>query len=114
DRANKGEIARPVAAVEIVEKDPAGAARFAAMRQIEILVAPRLETLVAFGVVAGAGGLQRGVEFPGGLLVGIDRSEVGAAAEPGFAGYDMARVHVDRWHQRRAHMRDQRHAARPE
>ena len=55
DGANKGEVALPIAAVEIIEKDAAGAARLVAVRQKEILVAPGLEAGIAFGVVAIAG-----------------------------------------------------------
>src|SRR5205823_5644888 len=40
DRPDKSEIAFPVAAREIVEENPAGAARLAAMWQVEIVVAP--------------------------------------------------------------------------
>src|SRR6266404_5932351 len=39
DRSDKDEVALPVAAVEVVEEDPAGAARFAAVLQNEVLVA---------------------------------------------------------------------------
>src|SRR5437870_7098321 len=43
DGPDKGEVALPISAVEIIEKDPADAAWLLAMRQIEILVAPFLE-----------------------------------------------------------------------
>src|SRR6185369_12166815 len=43
DTAAERKIALPVAAVEIIEKDAAGAARLVAMWQEEILVAPFLE-----------------------------------------------------------------------
>ena len=46
DLAGEGEIALPVAAVEIIEEDAADAARLVAMRQEEILVAPFLEPRV--------------------------------------------------------------------
>src|SRR5579863_5616359 len=64
---HKGKVAVPVAAVEIVEKDPAGAARFAPMRQVEIIVAPRLEARMALRIVTVAGGLEGGVEVFRGL-----------------------------------------------
>src|SRR5438552_11354572 len=54
DRPDKREIALPIAAVEIIEKDAAGAARLAAMRQIEILVAPLFEAFIGVRLVAGA------------------------------------------------------------
>src|SRR5206468_9540751 len=85
-RPDKGEIAVPVAAREIIEENPAGAARLATMRQIEILVAPGLEAGVAIGVVARARRREGAVEFFGGRGIGVDRGEVGAAAEPGFCG----------------------------
>ena len=66
-----------------------------------------------------AGRLHRGVE---GDAVGIvlraarveHRRQIGAAAEPGFAGDDEARVHVHRRHVRIMRMRDQRNAGGPE
>ena len=42
------------------------------------------------------------------------RRQIGAAAEPGFAGDDEARVHVHRRHMRILRMRDQRNAGGPE
>src|SRR5215469_4118458 len=63
DRANKGKVALPVATVEIVEKDPADAARLAPMLEEEVFVAPRLEALVAAAVVSRAGSAQRRVKF---------------------------------------------------
>src|SRR5215831_7363268 len=72
DGPDKGEIALPVAAVEIIEEDPAGAARLAAMLQEEILVAPRLEALMAIRVVAVAGGGEGGMKHLGRLGVGIN------------------------------------------
>ena len=42
------------------------------------------------------------------------RRQIGAAAEPGFAGDDKARVHVHRRHVRIVRMRDQRNAGGPE
>src|SRR5580704_9621251 len=60
DAAGEGEVAREVAAVEIVEEDAAHAARLAAVRQVEVFVAPLLEARIIAGVVAVAGGLQRG------------------------------------------------------
>src|SRR3981081_1017262 len=44
--ARKSEGAREVAAVEIVKEDAAHAARLAAMRQVEVLVAPLLEARI--------------------------------------------------------------------
>src|SRR5260370_39856504 len=58
DRPAKGEIALPVATVEIVDKDPAGAAWLAALRPIEILVPPGLGAGVAVGIIVGAAACQ--------------------------------------------------------
>ena len=49
DVAREGEVAREVAAVEIVVEDAADAARLAAVRQEEIVVAPFLEARVVAG-----------------------------------------------------------------
>src|SRR6202023_757276 len=40
--------------------------------------------------------------------------DVGAAAEPRLRRHDVTSVHMYRWNQRRAHMSDERDAARPE
>src|SRR5437868_10936604 len=52
DCPDEGEIALPAAAVEIIEKDAADAARLTAMRQIEIVVAPFLEPDIGVRLVA--------------------------------------------------------------
>ena len=114
DRADEGEVALLVAAVEIIEEDPADTARLAPMLQKEVFVAPFLEALVAVAVVGCAGGGEPGMEFLCRGLVGVDRGQIGAAAEPGFAGDDVAGVHMRRRDERRAHMGDERDAARPE
>src|SRR5215472_2753243 len=114
DRAQKGEVAFPVAAVEIIEKDPAGAARLPAMLDKEVVVAPRLEAVVARLVIGRARARQRRVKLRGRSSVRVNRGEVGAAAEPTLRGDDMACVHMHRRHQRRVHVRDERNTARPE
>ena len=55
----------------------------------------------------GAGGAQPGMEGFGVLLIGDGRVEVGAAAEPALGGRQEARVHMDGWHMRIGHVRDQ-------
>src|SRR5947207_6821927 len=82
DRPDKREIALPIAAVEIIEKDAAGAARLAAMLQIEILVVPLSEAGIGIRLVAVAGCGERRVKLFGCGRIGIDRGQVGAAAEP--------------------------------
>ncbi len=61
-----------------------------------------------------AGALEGGMEIGAVGLIGKHRGEIGAAAEPGLAGDDVARVHVHRRHQGRAHVGDQGDAAGPE
>ena len=78
NRPHKGEIALKVAAVEIIEKNAAGAARLIAMRQVEIVVAPFFEARVALGIVADAGGGERPVKGIRGIGIGIDRGQIGA------------------------------------
>ena len=84
------------------------------MLQKEVFVAPFLEPLIAIAFVGRAGARQRGVKLLRRSLVGIDRGQIGTATEPGFAGDDVARVHMRRRDERRAHMGDERDAARPE
>src|SRR6202040_2538060 len=94
DRAEEGEVAFLVAAVEIIEEDPADATRLAPMLEKEIFVAPFPESLIAVAVVGCAGGRKPSVEFLCRGVVGIDRGQIGAAAEPGLAGDDVAGVHM--------------------
>ena len=51
DRADEGEVAFLVAAVEVIVKDPADTARLAAMLDKEVFVSPFLESLVTVAVV---------------------------------------------------------------
>src|SRR5262245_39594308 len=51
DIAGEGEVALEVSAVEIVEKNAAHAARLAAVRQVEILVAPFFEARIVGRIV---------------------------------------------------------------
>ena len=114
DVAGEGEVGVPVAGVEIVVEDAADAARLVAVLEEEILVAPFLEARVVGGVVAGAGGLERGVEIGGIQRLGKHRRQVGAAAEPADRCDDMAGVHMHGRHQRRLHVGDEADAACPE
>ena len=119
DRLGKGEVGIPVARIMVVVKDPAGAARFVAVRQEEVLVAPGLVALVIDAGAVVAGSLHGGVEIDG-VDIGLDpaaikhRGEVCAAAEPLLAGDDHARVHVHGRHVRVARVHDQRNAGAPE
>src|SRR4051794_28392498 len=112
DALGEGEIPLEIA-LQVIVEDASDPARFTAMRDEEVFVRPALEALVGVGGVGVAGGLQPGVERQRVLLVGIDRVEVGAAAEPRLAGADVPRVHMRRRRVRRAQMRPQRDAARP-
>src|SRR6185312_11618020 len=114
DVARKGEIALPIAAVEIIVEDAADAARLAAMLQEEIFVAPLLEARVIAGIVRVAGLLEARVEIARVRLDRPHRREVGAAAEPALRCGDEARVHVRGRYLGRAGMHDERDAARPE
>ena len=66
-RLGEGEIPLPVAGVQPVVEDAAHAARLAAVRQEEVLVAPLLEARVIGGVEAVAGRFEGGMEV-GGVL----------------------------------------------
>ena len=116
--AGKGEIPFGVAGEMVVEKDAAGPARLAAVRQIEVAVAPGLELRIVLRIVAVAGRLVGGVEI--GRVrhrlrrVEPHRRQVAAAAEPALGGHQHARVEMRRRHARALHMRDQADAARPE
>src|ERR1700730_7119036 len=114
DRSDKGEVAFPVAAVQVIEEDPARPARFAAVLQKEVLVAPLLEAGIAVGAVGRAGAGESRMKLTDRHRIGVDRGDVGAAAEPRLRRHDVTSVHMYRWNQRRAHMSDERDAARPE
>ena len=67
---------------EVVEEEPADAAGLAAVRDEEVLVAPRLEAWVQRGAVCVARRLERRVEVLRVIGVEVRRGEVRAAAEP--------------------------------
>src|SRR5262252_3630274 len=73
DGADKCEITRPGAAVEVIKKDPTDAAGLVAMLEEKVFVAPRPEALVAVAIVGRAGVGERGVEFRCRELIGVDR-----------------------------------------
>ena len=116
DVLGEGEIGVEVAGVEPVVENAADAARFAAMLQKEILVAPGLEFVVGRDRGVGvAGSLHRGVERDRvGIVLGAPaikhRRQIGAAAEPRFCRDDETRVHMHRRHVRIVHVGDQRNA----
>src|SRR5262245_61976382 len=104
DVLREGEVGRAVAAVEIVVEDATDAAHLVAMLQVEIFVAPLLVLRVRRHVRMRVAGLaHRGVKRDGvGIVLAAARIEhrrqVGADAEPGLAGGDEARVHVEGRH----------------
>src|SRR5690606_15873388 len=112
DGLGEGEVPLPVAAVVVVVEDAAGAARFIAVGQEEILVAPLLVFGVPGRVEGVAGALHGGVEVDGvGVVVAAVRiqhgRQVAAAAEPGLRRRDQAGVHVHGGHARADRMADQ-------
>src|SRR5581483_10410972 len=79
--AHEREVALGIAH-ELIEEQPAHAARLAAVREVEVLVAPFLEARVELGVVAIAHRLPAAVEVHDVFAHGIVGREIGAAAEP--------------------------------
>ena len=67
---------------EVVEEEPADAAGLAAVRNEEVLVAPRLEVRVQLCTVRIARSFQRLVEVPRIVVVEVRWGEVGTATEP--------------------------------
>ena len=114
----EGKVLGGAFAVQVVVEDAAEAARFVAVREVEVAVAPRLEFRVVAGVVPVAGGLEAGVEGGGVLLrgggFGAHGRDVTAAAEPAMGGDDHARVHVRGRDVRALRVGDQADAGGPE
>ena len=115
----EGEVFFPVAGIQIVVENAAGATRFVAVGQEKIFVAPFFEARIVVRVMSIAGGLVGGVKFDRvGMIVAPlpieHRRQVAAAAEPALCRADLPRVHVDGGHARVVHMRDQRNAGGPE
>src|SRR3546814_13118831 len=96
DRPGESESGFPVARRMTVEEDSADAAGLVPVRQEEVIVAPGLEARVVGGIETVAGRLQRRMEGRGIRRIGHHRRQIGAAAEPRFAGADEAGVHVHR------------------
>ena len=123
DILRKGERGFPAAGRrlgrEVVVEDAADAARLLAVRQIKILVAPRLEARVVDDGVRRAGLLHGGMEVARvGIFLRAPRPEngrqVGAAAEPPFRRHDETRVHVHGRHVRILQVGNERNARGPE
>jgi len=103
---------------EIVEEHAADAARFVAVPEKEVAVAPFLETRVQAATERVERGLAGGVEMPCVVFESVIRRQVHAAAEPPYRGFavlqcnEAAHVHVHRRHVRIARMQHQRYAHR--
>ena len=82
DILGKIEVRLPIAAVEIIKKYAADAARFVPMRQEEIFVAPFLKARVIVGVMVVTGFFQSAVKHRAIHIIGDHRREICAAAEP--------------------------------
>src|SRR5439155_3054548 len=99
-------------ALEVVEEDATDAARLAAVRQVEIIVAPLLEAgMVGDAWMAAADLTPDAVEVNDVFAVGIVRRQVGAAAEPLTRALGQeAEVGVNGRHQRTGGVQHQRDA----
>src|SRR5262249_5307103 len=99
-------------AFEVIEEDPADSAGLVAMRKVEILVAPLLQT-----VVVGDGGVFVAGVAPGAMEVNhvlaarVEGGQIGPAAEPRLVSLgEIAEVGVDGGHVRVARVQDERNA----
>jgi len=116
DGLRQAEAALETAFVEVVEKDPADAARFVAMLEEEVLVAPFL--VLGVDVVAEGGEClsAAAVEVLHVLALAVVRRHVHAATEPPdvlfavLAGHEAAHIHVRRRAVRIARVENQRDA----
>src|SRR5882672_874928 len=120
DAAHQSEAPLEAALVQVVEEDPADAARLAAVLEKKVFVAPALET----GIEVRPEGLERlparEVEVARVLFEAVVGREIHSAAEPPYRrasrlGSDQeTHVHVHRGHEGIARMQHQRHAHRLE
>ena len=111
DILGEGEVSCVVAAVMVIIKDTATAARLVAMGQEKILVAPSLILGVPSRIMLVAGPLIGRMESDGVFealvaLIGQKRGQVAAAAKPALARADEAGVHMDGGNPWAAHMGD--------
>src|SRR5581483_749939 len=100
-------------AFEVVEEDAANAAGLAAVRQVEVFVAPLLEAgVIDQRLMAAADALPDAVEVDHVLAPGVVGRQVGAAAEPlPRALGEEAEIGVDGGHQGAARVQHQGDAA---
>jgi hypothetical protein len=106
--AHEREAALKAGRVEIVEEDAADAARFGAVLQVEVVVAPLLELRVELRSARAA---RRAVPVDGVLIETVIGREIEAAAEPpGVAGLKIADVGVTGRHVGIARVDDERNA----
>ncbi len=98
-------------AFDVVEEQAADAARFAAMLEIEVFIAPFLESAVVVGVMMIANRFQRAMKVNGVLIMGIVRREIRAAAKPGGVSFfEVAEIGVDRGNHRTVRVQYQRNS----
>src|SRR6185312_4272803 len=108
--AHEGEVARGIA-LQLIEEDAAHAARLAAVREVEVFVAPLFVARVVRGVVAIADRLPRAMEVLDVFAHRVVGREIGAAAEPQrAAALEAAEVGVNRRHARALRMEHERDA----
>ena len=106
--------------MKIIEENATDTARLAAVRQVEIAVAPRLETRIERRTIRGAGSRGGGVPGAAVIIKRIKRGEIKAAAEPPVAhrlavtGDKKADIGVAGRHIGIARMDDQRQTQRAE
>src|SRR5437899_1021692 len=120
DAPHQSEALLEAAVVQVVEENPADAARLAAVLEEKIFIAPALEA----GIEIRAEGLERlaarEVEVARVLFEAVVGCEIHSAAEPPYRrasrlGSDQeTHVHVHRGHEGIARMQHQRHAHRLE
>ena len=82
DLVNEGEVSLTIS-LEVIEENSADAARFAAVLQVKILVAPLLESRIEVGIVSIAGCFDRAMKMDGVFRMRIIRRKVHSAAKPG-------------------------------
>ncbi len=114
DAAHERETVFEAPFVEIVEEQAADAARFVAVLEVEVVVAPFFETRIDIVAEGRRSGLARClVPVHHVFLVAVVGRQVEAAAEPpdrvltGFFGNEKAHIGVRRGHVRVAGMDDQ-------
>ena len=84
------------------------------MRNPEIILCPFAIAFIHIGAVGRASGTQPRMKIGSILFIGDRRVQVSAAAKPAFRCHKIAGIHVDGWHMRVRHMRNQADSGRKE